>query len=67
MALTEHSVSDGALTVFLKGHVDTTNAEALEKEILDAVTASGAGKLILDADKLEYISSAGLRVILRMR
>ena len=67
MALTEHAVKDGVLTVFLKGHIDTTNAEALEKEISDAVAQNGAGKLVLDADKLEYISSAGLRVILRLR
>ena len=50
------------LTVSVEGRLDTTTSPELEaslKESLDGVTA-----LILDFAKLEYISSAGLRVIL---
>ncbi len=55
-------VEDGKLTVALEGRLDTTTAPQLEealKESLDGVT-----ELVLDFEKLEYISSAGLRVLL---
>lgn len=50
------------LTVSLTGRLDTTTAPELEKELkasLDGVTA-----LIIDMTALDYISSAGLRVLL---
>jgi anti-sigma B factor antagonist len=50
------------LAVALAGRRDTTTAPELEAELkacLDGVTA-----LTLDLEKLEYISSAGLRVLL---
>ncbi len=51
-----------ALTIALEGWLDTTSAPQLEAELkasLDGVTA-----LTFDFTKLEYISSAGLRVLL---
>lgn len=49
--------------VKISGRLDTQTAPELEKEI---VTELGAcGELILDMNGLEYISSAGLRVILK--
>ncbi|MBQ6117760.1 MAG: anti-sigma factor antagonist [Clostridia bacterium] len=53
------------LTLFLAGRVDSANAAEAEKQIFAA--AEGAGALTLDAADLEYISSAGLRVILRLK
>ena len=50
------------LTIAVQGRLDTTTAPDLEKEIktgLDGVT-----ELIMDFEKLDYISSAGLRVLL---
>ena len=50
------------LTIALSGRLDTTTAPELEGELkasLDGVTA-----LIMDCKELEYISSAGLRVLL---
>ena len=51
----------GKLTLALEGRLDTTTAPQLEAEVkhLDGVT-----ELVLDFEKLEYLSSAGLRVIL---
>ena len=50
------------LTLFVSGRVDTTNA----KEFEDVVSSSldGIKSLIMDFSELEYISSAGLRVLL---
>lgn len=53
--------SGNAMTVAIEGRLDTTTAPELEKELkaLDGVT-----DLTLDFSKLDYISSAGLRVLL---
>ena len=50
------------LTIALEGRLDTTTAPALEAELKQSM--SGAESLTLDFSKLEYISSAGLRVLL---
>ena len=58
---------DGAvMTVALNGRIDSTNAAEAEKEITSS-TEGFAGELVLDAENLQYISSAGLRVILRLK
>ena len=49
-------------TIFLDGRLDTITAPDLEAKINEATT--DATKLILDLKKLDYISSAGLRVLL---
>ena len=56
------SADNSALTVILEGRLDTTTAPQLEAELKDSL--DGATELTLDMEKLEYISSAGLRVIL---
>ena len=56
------NTNETELTVALTGRLDTTTAPELEKELkasLDGVTA-----LIIDMTALDYISSAGLRVLL---
>lgn len=50
------------LTLALDGRLDTVTASQLEAELGGL---SGATKLIIDAAKLVYISSAGLRVFLK--
>ena len=55
------------LTVALIGHIDSANAGDVEKEIRDILDAEKPSDLVLDADQLNYISSAGLRIILRLR
>ena len=56
------TIDGSVLRVCLEGRLDTTTAPQLEaefKQSLDGITL-----LELDFDKLEYLSSAGLRVIL---
>lgn len=50
------------LTVSVIGRLDTTTAPELEADF--STSLSGVSKLVLDFSSLEYISSAGLRVIL---
>ena len=56
------AVDGTALTLALEGRLDTTTAPQLEKEINDS--ADGMTALTLDLGKLDYVSSAGLRVLL---
>ena len=49
-------------TIELAGRLDTTTAPALDKTVNNEI--EGTKKLVLDFKSLEYISSAGLRVLL---
>jgi len=51
-----------SLTVALEGRLDTTTAPELEQVLKESM--DGATELTLDFAKLDYISSAGLRVLL---
>ena len=50
------------LTIAVEGRLDTLSAPELEDQLDDLL--QGVDKLIFDFEKLEYISSAGLRAIL---
>ena len=50
------------LSILLEGRIDTVTAPEFSKAIEDNI--EGVKELILDFDKLDYISSAGLRVLL---
>ena len=60
------TTENNTLTIFLEGRIDTGNAAQTEKEIFDAV-GGRTDDIIIDAEKLEYISSAGLRVLMKLR
>ncbi|MBQ6438972.1 MAG: anti-sigma factor antagonist [Mogibacterium sp.] len=55
------------LTISLEGRIDSGNAAAVENEINDVMKEKNPSALVLDAEGLDYISSAGLRIILRLR
>ena len=51
------------ISVFkISGSLDSNTAPSLEERILEAIDG-GANKMIVDFEKLDYISSAGLRVL----
>ncbi len=52
-------------TICLDGRISVNNAPEIEKEIFAAVEGKD-GHIVIDADKLEYISSAGLRVLMKL-
>ncbi len=57
---------NGKVTIRLEGRIDTNNAPQTEKEIFGAVEGKTAD-ITVDAEKLEYISSAVLRVLMKLR
>lgn len=54
---------NGKITVVLEGRLDSVTAPELEAKLDDAL--KDAKELIFDFNKLEYISSAGLRILLK--
>ena len=56
------SSSGTKLTISLEGRLDTDTAPSLERKLKEDL--KGVTELIIDANKLEYISSDGLRTLL---
>ena len=63
----EFVLEGNELTVKPEGVIDSNNAEQVGKEIDDIRTNNKHNSLILDLAKLTYISSAGLRQILKLK
>lgn len=59
--------NEGTLTVYLEGRIDSVNSSDAEKELEAIFSENDYSGLIIDAQDLTYISSAGLRVLLRVR
>ena len=55
------------MTINLCGWIDSTNAAEHEKEIMAQLEGQSDKTVIIDVNRLQYISSAGLRVLLRVR
>lgn len=56
---------DSYTVLYLEGRLDTSTSPMLEKHVDDKI--AGYRELIVDMQRLEYISSAGLRVLLSMQ
>ena len=54
-------------TVRLEGRIDSGNAAKVEEKVMAQLAGHPDAAVVLDAEALEYISSAGLRVILRVK
>lgn len=55
-------MNDGVLEIIAEGRLDTVTAPQLENEIKADI--ANADNVVFDFSKLDYISSAGLRVLL---
>ena len=59
----ERNITGNITTIKVIGRLDTTTAPKLEAAIDDCI--AGVEEFVLDCSGLEYVSSAGLRVILK--
>lgn len=57
---------DQILTIYLEGAIDSNNAPEAETQIMELYHAHSAKAVVLDAEELKYISSSGLRVLLKL-
>ncbi|MCR5669917.1 MAG: phosphotransferase [Butyrivibrio sp.] len=55
------------LIIFLEGRIDSGNAPDIEAEILGALDENKERDLTFDASGLSYISSAGLRILMKVK
>ena len=62
-----YRVDKDILYIALEGRIDASNAAKAEEMIFDIKKEQEGKHTVIDAEGLEYISSAGLRVILRLR
>ena len=62
-----YRVDKDILYIAVEGRIDASNAAEAEGKIFGIKNDNPGKHTVVDADKLEYISSAGLRVILRLR
>lgn len=59
-------LENGKLIIFPEGRIDTTNAMEIEKEMFGLAYEHENTPIEVDAEKLEYISSSGLRVLMKL-
>ena len=62
-----YRVDKEILYIAVEGRIDASNAAEAEQKIFTIKNDNPGKHIVVDADLLEYISSAGLRVILRLR
>jgi anti-sigma B factor antagonist len=55
---------DGTMILSVKGRVDSNTSPAFEQKILELIKC-GEARFVLNFEELDYISSAGLRVLLK--
>ena len=58
---------NGVLEIYLEGRIDSQNAAEFEAEIMKAIDSHPSMDVLVDATDLAYISSAGLRALIKMR
>ncbi|MDY6391678.1 MAG: STAS domain-containing protein [Bacilli bacterium] len=63
----DHSIKNGVLTIFLKGKINSSNSEETEQDIDEILGSNSFQSIVFDLDELQYISSAGLRILLRIK
>ena len=67
MAEVNFEKKDNLLVIKLDGYIDSANAGEVESKINDIRDANPSDKIEIDCEKLKYISSAGLRIVLRIK
>ena len=62
-----YRIDKDIMYIAVEGRIDATNAAMAEEKIFEIKNANPGKHTVIDADNLEYVSSAGLRVILKLR
>ena len=63
----EYKVENETLSLFLKGSINSSNSEDVEKEIEQIIKSESFKAVRINMSDLDYISSAGLRIILKIK
>ena len=60
-------LKEKTLTLYLEGELNSYNADNIEKEIDNILKEQTFDQLVLDFSRISYISSAGLRIVLKLK
>ena len=60
-------LENDVLTIYLEGELNSYNSEEAEKELEEILKNNSFKSIVLDLENLNYISSAGLRIIVRLK
>ena len=63
----EHVIENNKLIIKLEGELNSFNSEQVEKDIDAIIAANSFDAIVLDTKNLRYISSAGLRIVARLK
>ena len=63
----KYDITNKTLTIYLEGEFNSNNSEEVSGEIDEIINKSDFEKLIIDLEEVTYISSAGLRVFLKLK
>lgn len=63
----EYKLEKDVLTIYIEGELNSVNSESVGEEIDKIIKDKSFKSLVLDFDKVSYISSAGLRIILKLK
>ncbi|MCR5078778.1 MAG: STAS domain-containing protein [Bacilli bacterium] len=55
------------ITIYLEGDLNSFNADSVENDLESILKGKKLDSVVLDFNDLNYISSAGLRIILRIK
>jgi anti-anti-sigma factor len=67
MSLKIHVKENGTPTLALEGRLDTNTAPELDQALDSLLMKKGVSRIVFDLEKLEYLSSAGIRCFVRAR
>ena len=59
--------NNNILRIFFEGEINSYNADKIAKEIDEIIAKQSFKKLVLDFSNVHYISSAGLRIVLKLK
>ena len=63
----KHTLENNTLTLYFEGELNSFTSADVEIELEKIMSSITFNKVILDLEKLTYISSAGLRIIVRIK
>ena len=63
----QHEIVNKKLVFHLEGELNSYNAEAVENEVEKVIAQGGFDTIVWDIANLKYMSSAGLRIVARLK
>ena len=66
MSELKYEITNGKITIYLEGRIDSQNAQTVEVMFNEVLESKAFSVVSLNCKGLEYISSAGLRIVLKL-